>query len=78
MEGRLGRSLYFVGFIIGTLTVLTVSTTLAAQGQIVDVDPPALTVADGITDVGDILSNTPAADNFDSFFESTGAVISGD
>ena len=62
------RELVFVGLMAGTLTVLTVSTTFAAQGQLVDVNPPGLTVADGITDVGDIIGNTSAADNFDTFF----------
>jgi len=73
------RRLVFVGLMAGTLTVLTVSTTLTAQGQIVDVNPPGLTVADGITYVGDVIGNTSAADNFDIFFgTSKGAGTTGD
>ena len=77
MEEKLVRRFVFVGLMIAALTALTVSTTFAAQGQIVDVNPPGLTVADSITDVGDILVVIPAGDNFDSFFESTGARILG-
>ncbi|MFP6652699.1 MAG: hypothetical protein VCA17_10850 [Dehalococcoidia bacterium] len=60
--------------VLMVLLALSVSPVMAAQGQItdvnpsgivkrgqiVDVNPPGMSVADGITDVGDVISNTPS------------------